>query len=202
MKFHWVHGILSNLWGFVVETPRVTNAPLGLTRLCKGPSSQAGGPQTITHLLCSSMFDCLSRDTSGLRLLSLLVMLQMWLLSSCSPCLLLCTSAFSFFSSCSSLRSRKQAVSSAVVTPVSSVVFRQFFFCALLVHLLSVVVLSGCRAPLRHIPVGADCFGAGSLLLLLRLHHRCCRSVCASAAGFWWRAFSCPWGFASLLLLR
>lgn len=129
MKFHWVHGILSNLWGFVVETPRVTNAPLGLTRLCTGPSSQAGGPHTITHLLCSSMFDCLSRDTSGLRLLSLLVMLQMWLLSSCSPCLLLCTSAFSFFSSCSSLRSRKQAVNSAVVTPVSSVVFRQFFLC-------------------------------------------------------------------------
>lgn len=80
--------------------------------------------------------------------------------------------------------------------------FSDSFFCALLVHLLSVVVLSGCRAPLRHIPVGADCFGAGSLLLLLRLHHRCCRSVCASAAGFWWRAFSCPWGFASLLLLR
>lgn len=71
-----------------------------------------------THLLWSSMLDCLSRDTSGLRLLSLLVKLQMWLRSSCSLCLLVCSSAFSLLSSCSSLKvAGKEEVFRALLSP-------------------------------------------------------------------------------------
>lgn len=63
-----------------------------------------------TYLLWRSMLDCLSRDTSGLRLLSLLVRLQTWLRSSCSLCRLFCSSAFSLLSSCSSLNGAQEFV--------------------------------------------------------------------------------------------
>ncbi len=64
------------------------------------------GRDQRTHLFCSRSFACLSRETSGRRLCSLLVRLQMWLRSSWSLCLLACSSPFSFLISCSSLWSR------------------------------------------------------------------------------------------------
>lgn len=70
---------------------------------CGNRTGQQGAP-SLTHLLCSNTLDCLSSDTSGLKLLSLLVRLQMWLRSSCSLCLLACSSDFSLLSSCSSLK--------------------------------------------------------------------------------------------------
>lgn len=68
-------------------------------------------------------------------------------------------------------------------------------------HLLSVVILSCCGTLVCYVPVGADCFRAGSLFLL---GPPCGwrRSVCAASARFWRRAFSRPRRFASLLVLR
>lgn len=80
----------------------------GQVMWCSNRTPQQGAPHTsLTHLLCSRTLDCLSRDTSGLKLLSLLVRLQMWLRSSCSLCLLVCSSDFSLLSSCSSLKKQR-----------------------------------------------------------------------------------------------
>lgn len=168
---------------------------------CGTRSTQQGAPHRgacLTHLLCSRTLDCLSSDTSGLKLLSLLVRLQMWLRSSCSLCLLVCSSDFSLLSSCSSLKGTEKAEllkrwSQPRVWALSQNTAILELFC--------VVTLSWCGVSLWPVRVRSGYFAAGSLLLLCPPCGRG-RSVCAASPGLWRGALCCSRGFASKLVLR
>lgn len=151
------------------------------------------------------MLDCLRRETSGLRLLSLLVRLHMWLRSSCSLCRLTCSSAFSLLISCSSLKDKGDGVAVEWKKKKESLYLNWTKLSSdLLAQLFSVVTLSCCGTLvccLLSVPVGADCFRAGSLFLLSPAS-RWWRSICAGSPSFRRRVLSRPHCFAALLLLR